>query len=237
MRSPPRETSKNLRWPCRPKIEGVASTERSCQQLRNTLSSQTVPATLSSQCCRPPLPAACQSLRGSPSPNACGRMAPSGREPGIRKAGRGPDLVEGTGGRRHRHRHERRAISRPFLHGFLETIQGIDWARKTKMGIRADRYFVDVPTVTGPVRRTSSVHGEEVRFTCTRTKHQMKFTLPRPMTICDTIDDVHYPSCAEMAMAFAHLLNQEAREMEEPSVDVIQFDEPAFNVFIGDVKD
>jgi 5-methyltetrahydropteroyltriglutamate--homocysteine methyltransferase len=124
-----------------------------------------------------------------------------------------------------------------FVHGFLQDIEGIDWTKKTKMGIRADRYIVDVPTVTGPVRRKGSVHGEEARFTRAHTKRKLKFTLPGPMTICDTIADVHYGKRADMAMAFAELLNQEARELEAHGVDVIQFDEPAFNVFMDQVKE
>ncbi len=124
-----------------------------------------------------------------------------------------------------------------FVHGFLERIEGIDWAAKTKMGIRDNRYVVEVPTVTGPVARKQSVHGPEVRFTRAHTRHQLKFTLPGPMTICDTIADAHYGRRADMAMAFAELLNQEARELEAFGVDVIQFDEPAFTVFMDDVND
>src|SRR5215510_14621930 len=124
-----------------------------------------------------------------------------------------------------------------FVHGFLQDIEGIDWAKKTKMGIRADRYVVDVPTVTGPVRRKGSVHGGEARFTGTHTTRPLKCTLPGPMTICDTIADAHYGKRADMAMAFAELLNQEARELETLGVDVIQFDEPAFNVFMDQVKE
>ena len=124
-----------------------------------------------------------------------------------------------------------------FVHGFLEHIAGIDWDRKTKMGIRDNRYIAEVPTVTGPVRRTGSVHGSEVRFTRAHTQRRLKFTLPGPMTICDTIADAHYGRRADMAMAFAELLNQEARELEALGVDLIQFDEPAFNVFMDDVKD
>ncbi|MGI9412316.1 MAG: methionine synthase [Hyphomicrobiales bacterium] len=123
-----------------------------------------------------------------------------------------------------------------FVHGFLEHIDGIDWDRKTKMGIRDNRYVVDVPTVTGPVNRTGSVHGEEARFLRASTRHRLKFTLPGPMTICDTIADAHYGKRANMAMAFADLLNQEAKELEAQGVDLIQFDEPAFNVFMDDVK-
>ncbi len=124
-----------------------------------------------------------------------------------------------------------------FVHGFLEKIEGIDWDKKTKMGIRDDRYIVDVPTVTGAVRRKASVHGEEARFTRAQTTRKLKFTLPGPMTICDTIADAHYGKRADMAMAFAGLLNEEARELEKAGVDVIQFDEPAFNVFMDDVKE
>jgi 5-methyltetrahydropteroyltriglutamate--homocysteine methyltransferase len=124
-----------------------------------------------------------------------------------------------------------------FVHGFLQHIEGIDWQLMTKMGIRDDRYVADVPTVTGPVRRKRSVHADEVRFTRGHTDHRMKFTLPGPMTICDTIADAHYGRRPDMAMAFAQLLNEEARELEALGVDVIQFDEPAFNVFMDDVRE
>jgi len=124
-----------------------------------------------------------------------------------------------------------------FVHGFLERIDGIDWAKKTRMGIRDNRYVVDVPTVTGPIVRKGPVHSEEARFTRSHTRSKLKFTLPGPMTICDTIADAHYGKRADMAMAFARVLNAEARELEAVGVDVIQFDEPAFNVFVKDVKD
>lgn len=124
-----------------------------------------------------------------------------------------------------------------FVHGFLEHIEGIDWEKKTAMGIRDNRYTVQVPTVTGPVSRPKSVHLEEVRFTRAQTDHKLKFTLPGPMTICDTIADAHYGKRPDMAMAFAGILNTEARELEAAGVDVIQFDEPAFNVFMEDVRD
>ena len=122
-----------------------------------------------------------------------------------------------------------------FVHGFLEQIEGIDWGRMTTMGIRDDRYDARVPTVTSAVRRRGSVHGAGAKFCRERTSHQLKFTLPGPMTICDTIADAHYGSRPEMAMAFAGLLNQEAREIEALGIDVIQFDEPAFNAFMDQV--
>jgi len=124
-----------------------------------------------------------------------------------------------------------------FVHGFLEHVRGIDWAKKTKMGIRNNRYTVEVPTVTAALSRSGPIHADEARFARAHTKKKLKFTLPGPMTICDTIADAHYGSRADMAMAFAELLNAEARELEAQGVDVIQFDEPAFNVFMNDVKD
>jgi len=124
-----------------------------------------------------------------------------------------------------------------FVHGFLERVGGIDWARKTRMGIRNNRYEVDVPTVTGAVNRKGPVHSDDMRFARAHTGRRLKIELPGPMTICDTIADAHYGRRADMAMAFAKLLNEEARELQALGVDVIQLDEPAFNVFADDVKE
>ena len=122
-----------------------------------------------------------------------------------------------------------------FVHGFLEGVEGIDWQRMTTMGIRDDRYDARVPTVTSAVRRKKSVSADGVKFCRARTNNQLKFTLPGPMTIFDTIADAHYGNRPEMAMALAELLNQEALELEALGVDVIQFDEPAFNAFMDQV--
>jgi len=124
-----------------------------------------------------------------------------------------------------------------FVHGFLKMVDGIDWNKMTTMGIRDNRYDADVPTVVGAVSRKGKVHSDEVAFTRAHTGNELKFTLPGPMTICDTIADEHYGRRADMAMAFAELLNQEARELEALGVNLIQIDEPAFNVFMDDVKD
>jgi 5-methyltetrahydropteroyltriglutamate--homocysteine methyltransferase len=124
-----------------------------------------------------------------------------------------------------------------FVHGFMEHLTGIDWQKKTKMGIRNNRYVVDVPTVTAPIGRPKAVHVADAKFTRAHTKRQLKITLPGPMTICDTVADGHYGRRADMAMAFADMLNQEARELQAAGVDVIQFDEPAFNVFMDEVNE
>jgi len=124
-----------------------------------------------------------------------------------------------------------------FVHGFLEKIEGIDWSLKTKMGIRNDRYVVDVPTVTAPIRRPKSVHRAEIEFARLHTQRKLKATLPGPMTICDTIADGHYGKRTDMAFAFADLLNEEVRELEAAGADIVQFDEPAFNAFTKEAAD
>ena len=118
-----------------------------------------------------------------------------------------------------------------FVHGFLENIEGVDFARRVAMGIRDNRYQAQVPTVTGPLRRNEGVHAIEASIARAHTKRRLKFTLPGPMTIVDTIADAYYGDKVKLAMSFAGLLNDEARELEAIGVDVIQFDEPAFNVY------
>jgi 5-methyltetrahydropteroyltriglutamate--homocysteine methyltransferase len=123
-----------------------------------------------------------------------------------------------------------------FVHGFLEFVDGIDFAHKVEMGIRADRYKAMVPVVRGELKLKGRVHQTEARFARAHTRHKLKITMPGPMTISDTIADAHYGDKIKMAMAFADLLNQEARALEKDGVDVIQFDEPAFNVFMNEVS-
>ncbi len=124
-----------------------------------------------------------------------------------------------------------------FVHGFLEHLAGIDFSRRVTMGIRRDRYKAEVPTVTAPLRRLGPVHAVEAKLARAHTARKLKFTLPGPMTIVDTIADAHYGDKIKLAMAFADVLNQEARELEAIGVDVVQFDEPAFNVYMDEVRD
>ena len=122
-----------------------------------------------------------------------------------------------------------------FVHGFLAEIEGIDFAKRVKMGIRDNRYIAECPTVVGPLRRKRPVHEFEARIARAHTRRKLKFTLPGPMTIVDTIADEHYGDRVKLAMAFAALLNEEARDLAAIGVDVIQFDEPAFNVYLDAV--
>jgi 5-methyltetrahydropteroyltriglutamate--homocysteine methyltransferase len=124
-----------------------------------------------------------------------------------------------------------------FVHGFLEQIEGVDFARRVTMGIRNNRYQAEVPTVTAPLQRKGAVHRFEAEIARAHTRRRLKFTLPGPMTIVDTIADAHYGDRAALAMAFAALLNEEASDLVRIGVDVIQFDEPAFNVYMKEVTD
>ena len=124
-----------------------------------------------------------------------------------------------------------------FVHGFLEFVDGIDFANKVKMGIRNNRYDAMVPQVVGPLKLKGRVHETEAKLLRARTTRKVKITMPGPMTIIDTIHDAHYGDRVAMAMAFADLLNQEARALQADGVDIIQFDEPAFNVYMAEAAD
>jgi len=138
----------------------------------------------------------------------------------------GIDIVtDGEQGRQH------------FVHGFLAHVEGVDFARRVTIGIRADRYKAEVPTVVGTIHRPGGVHSEEARFARAHTRRPLKFTLPGPMTIVDTLADEHYRDRARLAMEFARLLNEEARELVAAGVNVVQLDEPAFNVYMDEVRE
>ena len=128
-----------------------------------------------------------------------------------------------------------------FVHGFLEQVEGIDFENKVKMGIRNNRYDAMVPQVVAKLRLKGRVHAMEAQLLRAHTKKKTKFTLPGPMTIVDTVADRFYGEGKEgrikMAMAFAELLNQEALALQADGIDIIQFDEPAFNVYMEDAAD
>ncbi|MGZ5131911.1 MAG: methionine synthase [Caldimonas sp.] len=128
-----------------------------------------------------------------------------------------------------------------FVHGFLARVEGIDFEHKVKMGIRNNRYDAMVPQVVGPLRLGGRVHAVEAQLARAHTARLLKFTLPGPMTIVDTVADRYYGEGREgrikLAFAFAELLNQEARALEADGVDIVQFDEPAFNVYMADAAE
>lgn len=123
-----------------------------------------------------------------------------------------------------------------FVTTFIEHLSGVDFDKRETVRIR-DRYDASVPTVTGPVARNRPVFVEDARFLRQQTTQPIKWALPGPMTMIDTLYDAHYKSRGKLAWEFASILNQEARELEAAGVDIIQFDEPAFNVFFDEVND
>jgi 5-methyltetrahydropteroyltriglutamate--homocysteine methyltransferase len=125
---------------------------------------------------------------------------------------------------------------RHFVTTFIEHLEGVDFQNRRTVRIR-NRYDADVPVVVGPVARRGSVFVEDARFLREATERRVKFTLPGPMTMVDTLYDNHYGSREKLAWAFAEILNEEARAIAATGVDVIQFDEPAFNVYFDEVRD
>lgn len=124
-----------------------------------------------------------------------------------------------------------------FVTTFIEHLDGVDFVNRKTMRIR-DRYDAEVPTVVGAVSRKRPVFVEDARRLRLLTSQPIKFTLPGPMTMIDTLFDAYYGGSREkLAWAFAEILNQEARELVEAGVDIVQFDEPAFNVFFDEVRD
>lgn len=123
-----------------------------------------------------------------------------------------------------------------FVTTFIEHLDGVDMEKRKTVKIR-NRYDASVPTVVGSVSRPKSVFLEDAKFLRQQTDQPIKWALPGPMTMVDTLYDAHYKSRKKLAQEFAKILNQEAKELEAVGVDIIQFDEPAFNVFIDEVDE
>jgi 5-methyltetrahydropteroyltriglutamate--homocysteine methyltransferase len=123
-----------------------------------------------------------------------------------------------------------------FVTTFIEHLSGVDFEKRETVRIR-DRYDASVPTVVGAVSREKPVFVDDARFLRQQTEQPIKWALPGPMTMIDTLSDRHYKSREKLAWEFATILNQEAKELEAAGVDIIQFDEPAFNVFHDEVQD
>ena len=125
---------------------------------------------------------------------------------------------------------------RHFVTTFIETLDGVDFEHRKTVHIR-NRYDADVPVVVGPIARRRPAFASDATFLRTLTRRRTKVTLPGPMTCVDTLYDAHYGSREKLAWAFAEILNDEAKAIEASGVDVIQFDEPAFNVYFDEVRD
>src|SRR6202790_2316074 len=134
-------------------------------------------------------------------------------------------VTDGEQGRKH------------FVHAFAERLAGVDSAKRQKRGIRGDRYEAVCPTVTSEIRRTAPIHLDEVRFARTLTAGELKITIPGPMTLVDTVVDEAYGKRSELAFAFARAIRDEIADLVAAGVDVVQIDEPAFNVYFDEVAE
>ncbi len=123
-----------------------------------------------------------------------------------------------------------------FVTTFIEHLNGVDFKNRKTVKIR-DRYDASVPVVVDAVSRQKAVFVDDAKFLRKQTNKPIKWALPGPMTMVDTLYDDHYNSREKLAWEFAKVLNEEARELEDAGVDIIQFDEPAFNVFFEEVND
>jgi 5-methyltetrahydropteroyltriglutamate--homocysteine methyltransferase len=125
---------------------------------------------------------------------------------------------------------------RHFVTTFIEGLDGVDFANRKTVRIR-NRYDADVPMVVGPVARRQPIYVDDARFVVGETTRPVKYTLPGPMTMVDTLYDGHYKSREKLAFAFAEILNEEALAIAATGVHTVQFDEPAFNVYFDEVRD
>ena len=123
-----------------------------------------------------------------------------------------------------------------FVTTFIEHLSGVDFEKRKTVKIR-NRYDASVPVVVDAVTRPQAVFVNDAKFLRKLTSQPIKWALPGPMTMIDTLYDDHYKSRETLAGEFAKILNQEAKELEAAGVDIIQFDEPAFNVFFDEVND
>lgn len=123
-----------------------------------------------------------------------------------------------------------------FVTTFIEHLNGVDFEKRKIVKIR-DRYEASVPIVVDEVRRKNPVFLDDAKFLRKQTNKPIKWALPGPMTMVDTLFDDHYKSREKLAWEFAIALNEEAKELQAAGVDIIQFDEPAFNVFFEEVND
>ena len=129
---------------------------------------------------------------------------------------------------------------RHYIWGFLEGLTGIDTERLGAKRARGGRYADQTPAarIVGEVARPAPVFLDALRFARANTRRALKVTLPGPMTIVDSVLDEHYGADEKsLALRFAELLNAEARELAAAGADVIQFDEPCFNVYVDKVAD
>ena len=128
---------------------------------------------------------------------------------------------------------------RHYIWGFLEGLTGIDMAQTARKRTRGGRYtdVMDAPRVIGDLARPVPIFAGACRLARRMTTRRLKVTLPGPMTMADEVADERYGGdMRTLAMRFAAILNAEARDLVDAGADVIQFDEPCFNIYVEEVE-
>ena len=93
-----------------------------------------------------------------------------------------------------------------FVTTFIEHLEGVDFEKRETVKIR-DRYDASVPSVVGAVSRQKPVFVEDAKFLRSLTDQPIKWALPGPMNMIDTLYDAHYKSREKLAWEFAKNLN------------------------------
>jgi 5-methyltetrahydropteroyltriglutamate--homocysteine methyltransferase len=124
-----------------------------------------------------------------------------------------------------------------YVWGFCEGIDGIDFGRRVEIEMRGARYTRPAPVVTGPLGRPRPVMVDALRFLKDQTGRPVKVTLPSPMTMADSLADEHFGDRRTLAAECAAVLNQEARDLADAGCDIVQFDEPCFNIYLDEVEE
>ena len=128
---------------------------------------------------------------------------------------------------------------RHYIWGFAEGLDGIDFSRLVKIQTRGNRYgrLVEAARVVAPIRRKGSILRDALRFAKAHIDKPIKVTLPGPMTTADTLADEYYKDRRTLASELAKVLNEEAFELAEAGCDIVQFDEPCFNIYLDEVEE
>lgn len=124
-----------------------------------------------------------------------------------------------------------------YIRHIVRRLSGFDFGDPRDKVTRGGRYTVKVPRITGPIRRTESILAHDLRVLKTYATRPVKITLPGPLTIMDTALDEFYGDRRTLAFDLAAALNAEARELAAAGCDLIQIDEPCFNIYLDDVAD
>ncbi len=115
-----------------------------------------------------------------------------------------------------------------YIHYHCRHLDGIDFEHLTERGVRTGNYMAHLPTITGPVRATAPFLDHDWRAAQAATKKPVKATLPGPMTIGDTLADIHYADPRARGADLAAALNREVLALAAAGCRHIQIDEPVF---------